>query len=479
MPLTAGTYFAIVDGYGSNNGVYNIEIDAQLSIQPPTLTAPTDNATGLALSTYLDWQAPISGATPDGYKVTINGVEVASNVTTTHYHPTLVFGTTYTWSVVSFVNSAKGFKTTTNSTPSATWHFTTQDDPGNGGQGSQTGQGGNSGNNNDPAVVNIPPMASGNGGFVDPDVIVDPDDPQTITVNVAVNNQNPNVPNPNGVGLSYNVSISGTVGTTVHITLSYNGMNPIPNEIIYFDGNTYQPIPNAVFGQTSVTFPWTITGSKGDDTFVVNNGQSSTLPVELSSFEATFSNKNYVNLVWTTQSETDFMGFDIMRSINENISEAIKVNATLISGTNSSQENTYSFTDKEIELNQTYYYWLRILNNNGSIEFTNPRTVSTFGNNEAPDIPEITKLENAFPNPFNPETHIKFSISENSHVNLTIYNVLGQKVKTFYNEEMKAGNYSVTWKGLDSNKLKCSSGIYFYKLQTENYKAIKKMLLLK
>ncbi len=480
MQLTAGSYFAIVDGYGSNNGVYNIEIDVRTNIQPPTLIAPADNATDLALSTYLDWEAPTTGATPDGYKVTINNVEVAANVTTTHYHPTnLAFGISYTWSVVSYVNSAKGLRTTIDSDPSPTWHFTTQTDPGNGSQGSQTGQGGNNGNNADPATVDIPPMADGNGGYVDPDVTVDPDDPQTITVNVTVNNENGAVPNPSGVGLSYDVNISGTVGSTVHITLSYEGMDPIPNEIIYFDGNTYQPVPNAVFGSTSVTFPWTISGSKGEDTFVVNNGQSSTLPVELSSFEATFTNENYVNLVWTTQSETDFMGFDVLRSTTENVSDAIKVNATLISGTNSSQENTYNFLDKEVELNQTYYYWLRILNNNGSSEFTNPRTVSTFGNNDTPDIPKITKLGNAYPNPFNPETHINFAISEDSHVNLSIYNVLGQKVKTFYNEEMAPGNYSITWKGLDSKNMKCSSGIYFYRLQTNNYKSIKKMLLLK
>ncbi len=205
----------------------------------------------------------------------------------------------------------------------------------------------------------------------------------------------------------------------------------------------------------------------------------STLPVELSSFSAVFTSNNFVTLNWITQTETDFMGFDILRNTNENSSEAIKVNSTLIAGTNTSQETSYNFTDKEIDLNQTYYYWLRILNNNGTSELSEPLTVKTFGNNDTPDIPETTKLGNAYPNPFNPETHINFSISENSNVNLSIYNVLGQKVKTFYNQEMKAGKYSVTWTGLDENNSKCSSGIYFYILQTNNFKSIKKMLLLK
>ncbi len=213
------------------------------------------------------------------------------------------------------------------------------------------------------------------------------------------------------------------------------------------------------------------------DNFVMDDG--TTLPVELSSFSATFTNENYVNLNWITQTETDFMGFDVLRSLTENSTDAIKLNATLIAGTNTSQENSYNFMDSEVEMNQTYYYWLRILNNNGTSELSQPITVKTFGNNDTPDVPEATKLGNAYPNPFNPETNIDFSVSENSNVNLSIYNVLGQKVRTFYNREMKAGNYSVTWRGLDENNLKCSSGIYFYILKTNNYKSIKKMLLLK
>ncbi len=94
------------------------------------------------------------------------------------------------------------------------------------------------------------------------------------------------------------------------------------------------------------------------------------------------------------------------------------------------------------------------------------------------------------PNPFNPETTISFSVPQNSDfVTLEIYNIKGQKVKTFDILECincfdakateSLSHYSISWNGTDDNNQPVSSGIYFYKLKTENYWAIKKMLLLK
>ena len=102
---------------------------------------------------------------------------------------------------------------------------------------------------------------------------------------------------------------------------------------------------------------------------------------------------------------------------------------------------------------------------------------SVFAENEI--IPTEIGLSN-YPNPFNPETTINYSLKENSKVSLKVYNIKGQKVKTLVNEVLTAGKHSVIWDGRDSNGNRVSSGIYLYKLIFNNKtEAVKKCLLLK
>ncbi len=77
------------------------------------------------------------------------------------------------------------------------------------------------------------------------------------------------------------------------------------------------------------------------------------------------------------------------------------------------------------------------------------------------------------PNPFNPTTIIKFRIQQTSHVNLSIYNILGQKVATLINRKINAGTHQITFDGSH-----LTSGMYFYQLQSGNYSDVKKMLLI-
>ncbi|MCK4965588.1 T9SS type A sorting domain-containing protein, partial [bacterium] len=94
-------------------------------------------------------------------------------------------------------------------------------------------------------------------------------------------------------------------------------------------------------------------------------------------------------------------------------------------------------------------------------------------------IPIQFALENNYPNPFNPETTIKYSIAKTSRVTLTIYNVIGQKIKTIVDKEKQPGYYSVKWDGTNDLGQKAASGIYIYRLQADNYIAAKKMIFLK
>jgi len=91
----------------------------------------------------------------------------------------------------------------------------------------------------------------------------------------------------------------------------------------------------------------------------------------------------------------------------------------------------------------------------------------------------VTELFNNYPNPFNPETTIRYSVKETCPVTIEVYNLKGQLVRTLVNEVKTAGNYSVVWNGRDNNNQPVSSGVYFYKMNTGKYSSTKKMILMK
>ncbi len=96
------------------------------------------------------------------------------------------------------------------------------------------------------------------------------------------------------------------------------------------------------------------------------------------------------------------------------------------------------------------------------------------------NIPLVPVLNGNYPNPFNPETKIAFSIPEDSKVNLTIYNIKGQKVKTLVNDQLEKGFHEIIWNSKDNNGKSVASGVYFYKFDVNSKtKGVKKMLLLK
>lgn len=102
-----------------------------------------------------------------------------------------------------------------------------------------------------------------------------------------------------------------------------------------------------------------------------------------------------------------------------------------------------------------------------SVEHTTPI-------DKGPHIIRKTKLEDNYPNPFNPATNIQYELSANTKVVLTIYNILGRKVAALVNKVEPAGEYEVTW-----NAEHFASGLYFYRLQTRNHVFTKKMMLIK
>jgi hypothetical protein len=93
------------------------------------------------------------------------------------------------------------------------------------------------------------------------------------------------------------------------------------------------------------------------------------------------------------------------------------------------------------------------------------------------------KLEQNYPNPFNPNTQIGYTLPESAFVEITVYNLSGQKIKTLVSGRQSSGNHLAEWNALDKNGRRVASGVYFYKLKAstsgKNYQRIRKMVLLK
>ncbi len=120
--------------------------------------------------------------------------------------------------------------------------------------------------------------------------------------------------------------------------------------------------------------------------------------------------------------------------------------------------------------NVEYYYWLQAMTENGASEKIPARNVIT----SIESIPTGLSLNVPYPNPFNPTTTIEYYLPLETHVTLEIYNVSGQKVAVLKNGIIETGYHSIVW-----NALGMPSGIYFCRLETENFIDMKKMLLLK
>ncbi len=112
---------------------------------------------------------------------------------------------------------------------------------------------------------------------------------------------------------------------------------------------------------------------------------------------------------------------------------------------------------------------------NNELEILNNPT----GNDPNDLIPLVNSLSNNYPNPFNPTTTIAYGLKEDAKVNITLYNIRGQKVKTLINEVMPAGQHAVVWNGKDEYGKRAASGVYFYKMQTSDFTKVRKAMLLK
>lgn len=217
-------------------------------------------------------------------------------------------------------------------------------------------------------------------------------------------------------------------------------------------------------------------GAKAPLVITLDDDESMTLPVELSYFAATLTAQNFVKLTWVSQSETGLLGYRVYRSETSDQASAQNITPVMIPATNTSTTQTYNVVDQEVAIGSTYYYWLESVDM-GHSTFFGPTSVLVEGE-VPPVLPEYTTMRNAYPNPFraNTGTTIEVNVKAGETGQVTVYNVLGQVVKTY---TVKEGLNNLNWNGKDSKGNVCGSGIYFYKLSTPSMNMTKKMVIVK
>ncbi len=232
---------------------------------------------------------------------------------------------------------------------------------------------------------------------------------------------------------------------------------------VAFDGTTYNVLYHA-FEFREIVIPVTEDVSQimlGSLNWIVSAGGS--IPVELTSFTSVVRD-NDVTLNWKTATETNNSSFVVERKSDQK-SEFTQIANVPGRGT-TTQPVSYSYTDADLTAG-TYTYRLKQIDLDGTFEY-----IGTIEVEVVP--PKVFALEQNYPNPFNPTTTIKYSVPVKGFVNMSIFNVLGEKVTDLINKEVEAGSYE-----LNFNASNLSSGVYFYKLEAGNFTSIKKMMLIK
>ena len=198
-------------------------------------------------------------------------------------------------------------------------------------------------------------------------------------------------------------------------------------------------------------------------------GSSGPLPVELSSFTGHANGMN-AELQWATTTEMNNRGFEIeRRSVNNDQSTMNSwAGVGFVSGAGASNApREYGFTDRNLSPGK-YSYRLKQIDRDGNFRLSSAVELTI-------TVPRELALAQNYPNPFNPSTTIEFTLPMDGKVSLKIFDAVGREVSTLVNGQLKAGElHRVVF---DASGL--SSGIYFSRLQYNDKKLMKKLLLVK
>lgn len=214
-----------------------------------------------------------------------------------------------------------------------------------------------------------------------------------------------------------------------------------------------------------------ITSFTGKGTMQIVLSMDETLPVEMGTMTLTHVGAHSLNLQWFSYSESNLLGYYVLRSAADELSQACRV-SELIPATNSSTNTQYLFRDTDVE--QSYYYWLEAMDYSGDQSYYGPEYYQMPAPGHVPPSVLRNALQSIYPNPFNPSTTISYSLIEQSPVHLSIYDTRGSLIHRHQESGQEAGLHSYIW-----NARNAASGVYFIRMQIGERSFERKMVLLK
>ncbi len=187
------------------------------------------------------------------------------------------------------------------------------------------------------------------------------------------------------------------------------------------------------------------------------------LPVELTSFTSKFLNDK-IQLNWVTKTEVNNYGFNVERRINDGEWSSIG----FVEGHgNSNSPKNYSYSDKDLFAGgSSFQYRLKQVDTDGTFEYSDVVEVDV--------VPTQFELSQNYPNPFNPSTTIRFSLPQATQIKINVYNMIGEQVATIAEGMYETGNHKITF-----NASNFPSGAYIYRIESNEFVQVKKMILMK
>jgi hypothetical protein len=262
----------------------------------------------------------------------------------------------------------------------------------------------------------------------------------------------------------------------------------------YYTGNTVGGIVNDL--------NWTEASSSSGTPGEANGGDNSnwvdqSLPVELSQWFAS-STHGDVRLNWTTDSEFENQGFIIERALrtstplsvtaqgsnSEFIEEWYEIvsfttNPGLLGQGSTSAQHDYIYTDKQVEVGETNSYRLSDVDYKGNVT-EHPEIKVTVKDAGSDLKPSYVRLHKAFPNPFNPDTNLSFTlVNAVEELSLGIYDIQGALIQTLSSGHHAKGTHGFIWNGYDSRAKLVSSGVYLVRLSTGSLHQIQRVTLIR
>jgi hypothetical protein len=306
---------------------------------------------------------------------------------------------------------------------------------------------------------------------------------EDLTLSVTKNNSDPGIFGSLAPGIDH-VSperywqvevLSGSVDGIYNMTIDLQNMSGINDYstlklVKRVDSSSpWEEVGTNAYSGSGTAVVWN-TISEGFSQFGIGGAEDNSLPVTLTNFEAA-QDLESVLLKWQTESELENLGYIIQRreKAEENWTKiaSYQSDEKLLGQGSTSEVTNYTYRDTFIKPGLTYEYQLADVSYSGEIIYHKIVEI------KVDDVPDTYELGMAFPNPFNPSTVIGYRLPVISDLELSIFNIRGQKIVTLVSKRQEAGHYQVKW---DASGY--SSGVYYYRIIADKFHAVKKIILL-